>query len=167
MASPPKAVLVAIRIADKRFPLCDGKGAMLVGGRWNSPGARIVYASLNHACAMLERLAHANTLRLPRTLVWTEIAIPQGVSIEELELSALPGWDRPRSRVARAFGDEWYRSRRSAVLIVPSVVSRPDKNVLINQEHPEFAKIRCGAPRPVEWDRRILDRLRKTRSPKN
>lgn len=131
MASPPDAALIAIRIADKRYPLCDGRGAMLIGGRWNSPGARVIYASLNHASAMLERLAHANTLRLPRSLVWTEVVIPSGVSLEEADPADVPGWDRPRSRAARLFGDEWVRSRRSAVLIVPSVVSRPDKNVLI------------------------------------
>lgn len=165
MASPPKAALIAIRIADRRYPLCDGKGAMLIGGRWNSPGARIIYASMNHACAMLERLAHANTLRLPRTLVWAEIVIPEGVSIEEVDPTAIPGWDRARSSVARTFGDEWYRSKRSAVLIVPSVTSRPDKNVLINQEHPEFPKIRCGTPQPVIWDRRILDHLKKGARP--
>lgn len=168
MASPPEAALIAIRIADRRYPLCDGKGAMLFGGRWNSPGARILYCSMNHACAVLERLAHANTLRLPRSLAWAEVAIPQGVSMEEADLAAVPGWDHPRSPSARAFGDEWHRSRRSAVLIVPSVVSRPDKNVLINQDHPQFAEIRCGDPRPVVWDRRILEHLKKARvtSPK-
>lgn len=164
MASPPEAALLAIRIADRRHPLCDGEGAMRFGGRWNSPGARVVYASLNHACAMLERLAHANTLRLPRTLVWAQITVPKGVSIEELDPAALPGWDRPGSRPARAFGDDWYRSRRSAVLIVPSVVSRPDKNVLLNQEHPQFRDIRCGKPQPVIWDRRLLDRLEGARA---
>lgn len=159
MASPPSAALVAIRIADKRHPICDGMGAMLVGGRWNSAGARVIYCSLNHACAMLECIAHANTLRIPRSLVWAEVTIPKGVSIETLDPAALPGWDRVRSRAARAFGDEWYRSRRSAVLIVPSVVSRPDRNVLINQEHPHSAAIRCGKPRPVVWDHRLFARL--------
>ncbi len=164
MASPPEAALLAIRIADKRHAVFDGKGAMLIGGRWNSPGARIIYCAMNHACAMLERLAHANTLRLPRSLVWAQITIPPGVSIEEVTPDLLPGWDRTGASVARDFGDEWHRSRRSAVLIVPSVVSRPDKNVLINQEHPQFAAIRCSKPQPVIWDRRILDRLKRTRT---
>jgi RES domain-containing protein len=164
MALPPEPALVAIRIADKRHPLCDGKGAMLIGGRWNSPGARIIYCAMNHACAMLERLAHANTLRLPRSLIWAEIIIPQGVSIEEVDPERVPGWDRARSRSARAFGDGWYRSQRSAVLIVPSVVSRPDKNVLINQDHRQFREIHCGDPRPVIWDRRILDSVKSVRA---
>jgi RES domain-containing protein len=61
MASPPEAALLAIRIADNRHAVFDGKGVMLIGGRWNSSGARIIYCAMNHACAMLERLAHANT----------------------------------------------------------------------------------------------------------
>ncbi len=136
---------------------------MLFGGRWNSPGARIIYASLTHAGAILECLAHANTLRLPHSLVWAEIYIPADVAVETLDPASLPGWERPRSRAARVYGDDWHRSARSAVLLVPSVVSRPDRNVLLNADHPQFGVIRCGKPKPVVWDRRILAHIQNSR----
>jgi RES domain-containing protein len=55
---------------------------------------------------------------------------------------------------SRACGDAWVESRRTAVLIVPSVVARADRNVLVNLEHPSARKIR-RPPQPVLWDQRL------------
>ena len=38
----------------------DGEGAWRFGGRWNSPGIRIVYTSGTKALAALESLVHLN-----------------------------------------------------------------------------------------------------------
>jgi len=51
--------------------------------------------------------------------------------------------------VARAFGDAWIRERRTAVLLVPSVVARREGNLLINPQHPDFGLIVAGSPEPV------------------
>ena len=37
-----------------------GEGAALMGGRWNSPGARVVYTSATASLAALETLVHLN-----------------------------------------------------------------------------------------------------------
>ncbi len=37
-----------------------GEGAALYGGRWNSPGARVVYTSASASLAALETLVHLN-----------------------------------------------------------------------------------------------------------
>jgi RES domain-containing protein len=55
----------AFRIGDKRRALFDGTGASLHGGRWNSKGKRIIYASETYAGALLEALIHANIGRMP------------------------------------------------------------------------------------------------------
>ena len=60
--------------------------------------------------------------------------------------------------VARAFGDSWVRERRTAVLVVPSVVARRERNVLLNPQHAEFKKIVAGSPEPVVWDARLFAR---------
>ncbi len=52
--------MLAFRIADKRFPIFDGTGARLVGGRWNSPGKAVIYAAETFAGAVLEVLVHSN-----------------------------------------------------------------------------------------------------------
>jgi RES domain-containing protein len=172
MASPPKArskaaagthahapAWQAWRIADGRFDPFSAVGASLVGGRWNSPGLGVIYASRSFAGAMLECLAHAGIGRVPRTHVAVEIAIPGAVSVERHDESSLPRrWDHSDLRVARVFGDAWIRDRRTAVLVVPSVVARREGNVLLNPQHPDFNGIVSGRPEPVVWDARLFGR---------
>ena len=147
----------AWRIADGRFDPFSPVGASLVGGRWNSPGLGVIYASLSYAGAMLECLAHAGIGRVPRTHVAVEIVITAAVTVDRHDESGLPvGWDHADLRVARAFGDAWIRELRTAVLVVPSVVARREGNVLINPRHRDFSGIVAGAPEPVVWDARLF-----------
>ncbi len=108
---------------------------------------------------MLECLAHAGIGRVPRTHVAVEIAIAEAVAVERLDQSGLPaGWDQSDLRIARAFGDAWIRQRRTAVLVVPSVVARREGNVLINPQHPDFTAIVASKPERVIWDARLFAR---------
>jgi len=59
-------------------------------------------------------------------------------------------------RTVMALGDTWIRDRRTAVLVVPSVVVRREGNVLINPGHPDFAHITASAPEAVVWDERLF-----------
>jgi RES domain-containing protein len=158
MDCPPDVPLLAYRIADGRHPLFDGTGASLNGARWNSPGRSVIYAAATYAGAMLEVLAHAGIGRLPRHTSWIEIKIPAGVSRECPELDALPGWDNDDYLASRAFGDAWLSQQRTAVLLVPSVVARQERNLLINPAHPDFQRIVATEPLPVEWDWRLFAR---------
>jgi RES domain-containing protein len=154
MASRRDGPLRAFRIADKRHAIFDGSGAMLHGARWNSPGRGVIYAAESYAGALLEILVHASG-NLPHSQVYIEIDIPAGVSIEEIGPDEVPRWDARSFEASRAFGDRWFDERRTAVLLVPSVVTRVERNVLLNQEHPDFAHIRAGQPLPVRWDARL------------
>jgi len=146
----------AYRIADRRHKIFDGEGAAMLGGRWNSPGRRVIYAAETYAGAMLEVLANANIGRMPKHQVWIEILIAEDVSVEEADERAVRRWDAPDQRASRMFGDKWYDESRSTVLIVPSTVVRAERNVVINQEHPGFQKLRATAPKPVVWDERLF-----------
>ena len=159
MDCPPDAPLVAYRIADGRHPLFDGTGAALYGARWNSPGRPVIYGATTYAGAMLEVLVHAGIGRVPRHFQWIEIAIPAGVARECPALDAVPGWDDDDGRVSRAFGDAWLAQTRTGVLFVPSVVTRYERNVLINPAHPDFSRIVASRPSPVVWDQRLFARL--------
>jgi RES domain-containing protein len=160
-AAPRKQIASwqAWRIADGRFDPFSAVGASLVGGRWNSPGLGVIYASRSYAGAMLECLAHASIGRVPRTHVSVEIAIAEAVVIERHDESSLPvGWDHADLRVARALGDAWILELRTAVLVVPSVVARREGNVLINPRHSDFSHIVASAAEPVVWDARLFGR---------
>src|ERR1035438_5688563 len=139
MASRRSGPLRAFRIADMRHTIFDGSGAMIHGARWNSPGRRVIYAAETYAGALLEILVHASG-SVPKSQGYVEIEIPSGLSIEEITQDDLPQWDAPSFEATRAFGDLWYDERRTPVLIVPSVVTLVEGNVLINQEHPDFPR---------------------------
>ena len=83
--------LRAYRIADSRHPIFDGTGAATLGGRWNSPGRRVIYASETYAGALLEKLAHTNIGRVPKRQAYVEIEIPAGLEIEILNFAGLGG----------------------------------------------------------------------------
>ena len=146
------------RIADQRHPIWDGTGAALLGGRWNSPGRPAIYGSLSSACAMLEILAHSGIGRIPETQQIVIAEVPdEDALIEWLEPASLPeGWDAEDSGVARQLGDDWLASRRSLVLVVPSVVARLEFNAVVNPAHRDFSRVRVSAPEAVVWDRRLF-----------
>jgi len=147
----------AFRIADRRFPIFDGTGARLLGGRWNSPGRPVIYAAETYAGALLEVLVHSNLGRVPKTHAAIEISIPNAVAVESLDGLSLPGWDAAGQVASRAFGDEWLGTKRSAVLLAPSTVLRGrEHNVLINPEHPDFLRIVASEPQDVQWDSRLF-----------
>ena len=147
----------AYRIADSRHEIFDGMGAFLNGARWNSPGARIIYASDSFAGARLEILVRTRIGRIPHGQAWVEIEIPRNVSMELLGAGDLPGWNEKSSVTARKFGDEWSQQQRTLILVVPSVAAGGvGRNILINQDHPEFASLRSSAARPVVWDERLF-----------
>ena len=154
MVSRRSGPLRAFRVADIRHTILDGTGAMQHGARWNSPGRRVVYACETYAGALLEILVHTSG-SIPRSQGYIEIEIPAGLSIEEITPHELPHWDSTSYEISRAFGDRWYDRRRTPVLIVPSVVTRVERNILINQEHPDFARIRASRASPVCWDERL------------
>jgi RES domain-containing protein len=147
------------RISDERHPVWDGTGAALIGGRWNSPGRQVIYGATNFASAMLEVLAHANIGRLPKSQVFVVATVPNNLTIERVESASLPsGWDSDNCLVARRFGDLWLDEKRSALLLVPSVVARQEFNVLVNPNHPDSHKLKVAAPQKVIWDKRLFMR---------
>jgi RES domain-containing protein len=150
-------VLTAYRIGDPHgaFPIFDATGAKLYPGRWNTAASPMIYASQHYATAMLEKLANGSG-SLPPNQHFIEIVIPNGIPYELLEPASLPGWDAPTFGASSAFGAAWQGSKRSLLLIVPSVVARMEQNFLLNPEHRDFPRIAHGLHRPVWWDRRLF-----------
>lgn len=137
------------------FPMFDGTGSKLYPGRWNTPTSPLIYASEHYSTALLEKLVHGSG-QLPPHQHFIEITVPGGIAYEMLNIAGLPEWDHATAVASKLFGEAWQRSRRSLLLIVPSVVARLDKNILINPEHPEFPKIIHSLHQPVWWDRRLF-----------
>ncbi len=141
----------AFRIGSRRYPLLDGSGAAASDdARWNSRGRHVIYAAEHYATALVEKIAQANASRLPSTLVFIRIEWPDEIVIERVDPSAVKGWDAGNKAVSQAFGDRWYDDQRSLVLVVPSLAAPGlEWNVLINQRHPDFARVVGSKPRPI------------------
>lgn len=148
----------AYRIGSRHHPLFDGAGAAASDvARWNSRGRRIIYAAEHYATALLEKAAQLSTVRLPRTLEFIHITIPDAIRVEEVTAEDLPGWDADDRRGSQRFGDLWYDERRSLILLVPSLVAPGlERNVLINQLHPQFRRLRAAQARPIVCHPRLL-----------
>jgi RES domain-containing protein len=148
------------RIGDERHPIWNGTGAALIGGRWNSPGRPVIYGSLSYSCAMLEILVHAGIGRIPTTQRFVVVDVPEDISMESLDATSLPAdWDSESSASARAFGDQWLMEARSAILIVPSVIAKLDRNALVNPMHPDASRLIAAAPEKIIWDKRLFERM--------
>ena len=151
--------MIAYRIADARHPIFDPTGARLHGGRWNSVGARVIYAAESYAGALLEILAHSNLSQPPKNHRVVRIEIPADVEIESVVREGVPGWDAEDAGASRIYGDEWIRFRRTAVLRVPSVITQGrEYNLVLNTGHPDFKMIHAGASETVHWDAGLFQR---------
>ncbi len=151
------SLITAYRIADSRHPIFDGTGAMINGGRWNSPGNAVIYASLSFACAMLEILVRVGRGGIPLSQKYVKIEIPDDIQGEQLDSCASGiGIEKMDLFDCRAYGDLWYSKRRSVYLIVPSAVAPEDHNIILNTQHLDFHKIKVSSPLTIEWDERLF-----------
>lgn len=111
----------------------------------------------SQALAVLEILMHINRRLLPDDYVMISIDVPDPL-IEVLVLDVLPqNWrENPPPLGLKRFGDDWARSKRSAALLVPSVLVSSERNVLINPDHPYFTQVAIGSPIPYQFDMRLF-----------
>ena len=134
-----------------------GEGARLHGGRWNSPGTRVAYASDSIALAVLEVLAHLQATAVLQAYSVVSLSFPDQ-SEEVLEASLLrPRWRRfPSPPENQAIGDRWVARGETLILRVPSAIIPTASNYLINPLHPEFPKAVIGKPERFAFDPRLL-----------
>ncbi len=136
----------AWRIADPAFAATPQEmlsgGARLYGGRWNTIGAPLIYASGNIATATLEILVHLEDRVILDTYRLIELVIPEEIIIEVDPADLPANWQQPSmTPITQAIGDTWIQTGESAVLKVPSVAAPQEWNYLVNPEHPDYSKI--------------------------
>lgn len=145
--------MLIYRLGTDRYPIWDGAGAAVRGGRWNPPGAPVIYAAATQSLAMLERLVQGADLG---GTVLVEAEVPEDLAFDDLLRSPPPGWADVGSPSARAAGAAWLAAARTALLRVPSVVVPREANWVINPAHPDTARIRVGPAEELAWDQRLF-----------
>jgi RES domain-containing protein len=143
--------LVKTAHADHAF---DGEGAFRFGGRWNSKGTAMVYASSSLALATMELLVHLDpAMPVPPLLAFRIGLPPELIRDQPAPGGGLSSMDLSTSRQV---GDQWIRSRRSVALRVPSVVIPLEHNFLLNPNHPRFPELRIDPPHAFTLDPRLV-----------
>lgn len=82
---------------------------------------------------------------------------PDSLEIGRLNPDELPTrWYETRDESLHRFGDDWIRTGRTAVLLVPSAAILGEWNLLLNPIHADFAKISFQKPQPFKFDLRMF-----------
>jgi RES domain-containing protein len=139
----------------------SGEGARRFGGRWNSRGVPMVYASTSLALAAIELFVHLEPGQIPTDMVSICAELPEGEPARTIEADLLAsGWwtDEAASgaQTTQEIGDAWIASRESLAVRVPSVPIRSEWNVLVNPLHPRMSKLRIESAQPFVFDARMF-----------
>ena len=139
----------------------SGEGARRFGGRSNSRGVPMVYASTSLALAAIELFVHLEPSQAPRDLVYLSAILPEGEPARTLDSAELPPeWWTDNVAAGpgstRDLGDTWMRDRSSLALMVPSVPIRVEWNVLVNPLHPRMGELWIDSPQPFVFDARMF-----------
>jgi RES domain-containing protein len=139
-----------------QFVAFTGEGARLAGGRWNRKGITMVYCSENRTLAAIEFFVNLAPSMRPPDLVVIAAEVPDD-AIAVVKIADLPSnWkDYPAPAEIMKIGTKWIESKTSAALLVPSVVTPEERNVLLNPEHPDFRRIKIGKPSKFTYDKRM------------
>ena len=103
---------------------------------------------------------HLNAGGLPFNRYLVALTIPDDVwaAAQVMTVDGLPvGWDAvPAGRASIAFGSDWLRVGRSAVLVVPSVIVPEERNVVLNPLHSDGGRIAAVKVRKWVYDPRVV-----------
>jgi RES domain-containing protein len=169
-------MMTIVRLCRSRYSPKDATGAKLYGGRWNSPGHEVLYASSTLALACLEVLVHIRDVGLiPTDYVYSDIQVPDDL-VSQWTLTGEEALGKIESPVlSQEFGDSWFMStfpelryvmgvlgelmqldRKPPVQAVPSVIIPREMNYLISSVHPRFGELVWSAPQPFRFDPRLI-----------
>ena len=133
----------------------SGKGAELVGGRWNSRGNAMLYTSQSIALCVTEIAVHVPLGILPKDYQLIHIEIPDE---DLLEMKRLPkDWQSfPHSNSTQMIGDKFLKEHQHLVFKVPSAAVQGEFNFLINPRHKNFNQIKIVKIEDFNFDERLF-----------
>lgn len=134
----------------------SGDGARLYGGRWSPGGISLVYAAESRALAVVEVLANVDDAETLFDVAWVLVSAEFPAELIEKPTRLPDNWRQfPHAIETQALGMEWVRSKRSAVLRVPSAVVPGEWNYLLDPAHDDFKRVKIGQPESFAFDPRI------------
>ena len=146
--------LCAAKYGDTAF---SGDGARLYGGRWSPSGIALAYAAESRALAVVEVLANVDDAETLFDVAWVLVSAAIPADLIDKPTRLPDSWRQfPHAIETQTLGMEWMRSKRSAVLRVPSAVVPGEWNYLIDPAHEDFKRVKIGPPESFAFDPRIM-----------
>lgn len=135
----------------------SGKGAAIVGGRWNRIDVPAVYMGLSPAICSLETFVHAaGRPQFALTISCFELPDDPSLYLEPGASDLPPGWDTlPADSPSMAYGTRWLEAGAHLGLIVPSVVLQLERNIVLNPRHPAISSVRLRQVYDFAYDERM------------
>lgn len=135
----------------------SGAGSAIYPGRWNEAGQAVVYTATTVSLAVLETAAHIDDAGLPLNRYLIEVDVPDDVwsAREHIDVATMPPtWSAiPAGQASAKAGSAWLASRRSPILLVPSVVVPEEDVALVNPAHAASRRITAQVLRLFEYNR--------------
>lgn len=150
--------MIVYRLSKSKFATdLSGRGAELVGGRWNSKGVPVIYTGESRALATTEIAVHVSLANLPIDYCIVSIDIPDNY-IMAPEMKDLPAnWNElPHKIESQRYGDQFIFNSNFLVLKVPSAVVPGDFNYIINPRHKDIGLVKIIDISPYSFDKRLF-----------
>ncbi|MBL4868604.1 MAG: RES family NAD+ phosphorylase [Pseudomonadales bacterium] len=152
----------AWRVADSEYSatvddMLSGEGAYLCGGRWNSPGFRIVYLGSSLALAAMELLVHLGRPDIIKRFNKLPVSFNESL-VMHINIDDLPSnWaNNTMQSSVQDVGNMWAEDKSSLLLEVPSIAVPGDYNYLLNPNHSDLEFLEIGEVTEFEYDPRIV-----------
>lgn len=129
-----------------------------LANRWNDKGEDVIYASETRSLACLENIVHRSGLIRSDSYCTMVIYIPDELLFSTINLDDLPDdWNSTELCTrCQQLGSDWFKSKSTALLRVPSAVIPEEYNIVINTKHADFKKIKLITTLPFYFDKRLV-----------
>lgn len=128
--------------------------------RWNKRGEYVIYTGSSRSLSTLELIVHRNFIKPDVNYKVMIISVPDSDNIvKKIEPNDLPkNWRLFESYTKlQNIGSDWFNSKYTLLLKVPSAVIPSEYNYLINTEHPDFKEnVKIIGTEEYFWDERLL-----------
>ena len=132
----------------------SGQGGLYASARWHTAGHPIIYTAQSLSLAALEILVRLKQTNDIQPFYAYPADIPEAFILKP---NSYPARWKSRMAVSRSFGDAWLEAKTSPAILVPTVITPGEWNVLLNPLHPQFSmKWVTTGPDAHTFDARLL-----------
>ncbi len=128
--------------------------------RWNKKGEFVLYTGSSRSLSTLELVVHRNFVKPDILYKVMIVSVPDtDTIIKTIRTDDLPKKWRTLDAYSKlqTIGSEWYNSKETLMLKVPSAIIPYEYNYIINTEHPDFMNnVHLVRTESYFWDERLL-----------